>query len=42
MEMEIIVDGWPEGGKDQVLLDEVVCKYVQNGDNTEDKEVIKI
>ena len=38
MVTEIIVDGWPQEGKDQVLLDEVICKYVQNPDNTEDQD----
>ena len=39
--MEIITDGWPKEDKDQVLLDEVVCKYVQNGDNTEDNDYVQ-
>lgn len=38
MVTEIIVEGWPLEGKDQVLLDEVTCKYVQNPDNTEDQD----
>ena len=36
--MEVIVDGWPEEGKDQVLLDEITCKYLQEADCTEDKD----
>ena len=39
--MEIITEGWPKEDKDQVLLDEVVCKYIQNGDNTEDKDYVQ-
>lgn len=39
--MEVIVDGWPEEGEDQVLLEEVTCKYVQNGDNTEDRDYVQ-
>ena len=38
MVTEVIVEGWPLEGKDQVLLDEVTCKYVQNPDNTEDQD----
>lgn len=38
METEIIVEGWPKEEKDQVLLDEISCKYVQNPDNTEDQD----
>ena len=38
METKIITDGWPKEDKDEVLLDEVICKYVQNPDNTEDSE----
>ena len=36
--MEVIVDGWPEEGKEQVLLEEITCKYVQDADCTEDKD----
>ena len=39
--MEVITNGWPDEGKDQVLLDEITCKYVQNGDNTEDSDYIQ-
>lgn len=39
--MEIITDGWPEEGKDQVLLEEVTCKYYQNGDNTENSDYVQ-
>lgn len=38
---EIIVEGWPKEGSDQVLLDEVVCKYLQNPDNTENQDDIQ-
>ena len=38
MVTDVIVEGWPLEGKDQVLLDEVTCKYVQNPDNTEDQD----
>lgn len=38
---EIILDGWPKEGTDQVLLDEVVCKYVQNPDNTENQDCVQ-
>lgn len=37
--MEIITDGFPEEGKEQVLLDEVICKYIQEADCTEDRDV---
>ena len=37
--MEVITEGWPEEGKDQVLLDEVICKYTQEADNTEDSDI---
>lgn len=33
---KIITDGFPEDN--QVLLDEITCKYVQNPDCTEDRE----
>lgn len=36
--MEIITDGWPDPGKDQVLLDEITCKYVQDADCTENQD----
>lgn len=32
--MEIITDGWPKDEKEEVLLDEITCKYVQNSDNS--------
>lgn len=38
MVTEVIVEGWPLEGKDQILLDGVTCKYVQNPDNTEDQD----
>ena len=33
--MEIITNGWPDPGKEQVLLDEITCKYLQEADCTE-------
>ena len=36
--MEIITNGWPDGGKEQVLLDEITCKYIQEADCTEDRD----
>ena len=39
--MEIITKGWPEDGKDQVLLDEITCKYLQNGDCTENSDYVQ-
>ena len=36
--MEILTDGWPESGEEQVLLDEVTCKYIQEADCTEDQD----
>ena len=39
--MEVITNGWPGEGKDQVLLDEITCKYLQNGDNTEDSDYVQ-
>lgn len=34
--MEIITDGWPN--EDQVLLDEITCKYIQEADCTENQD----
>lgn len=36
--MEVITDGWPDLGKEQVLLEEITCKYLQEADCTEDKD----
>jgi hypothetical protein len=36
--MEIITDGWPDPGKEQVLLDEITCKYIQEADCTENQD----
>lgn len=36
--MEIITEGWPDPGKEQVLLDEITCKYIQSPDCTEDRD----
>jgi len=33
--VEIITDGYPK--EDQILLDEITCKYVQEPDCTEDR-----
>jgi hypothetical protein len=35
---EIITEGWPDEGKNQVLLEEITCKYVQEADCTEDRD----
>ena len=35
---KIITNGWPESGKEQILLDEVTCKYIQEADCTEDQD----
>lgn len=34
--MEIITEGWPK--EDQVLLDEITCKYLQEADCTENQD----
>ena len=36
--MEIITEGWPDPGKEQVLLDEITCKYIQDADCTENQD----
>ena len=36
--MEIITEGWPESGKEQVLLEKITCKYLQDADCTEDQD----
>lgn len=36
--MEIITNGWPNPGKEQVLLDEITCKYLQEADCTENQD----
>lgn len=36
--MEIITNGWPDSSKDQVLLDEITCKYIQDADCTENQD----
>ena len=36
--MDVIIEDWPEDGKDQILLEEISCKYYQNPDCTEDRE----
>lgn len=35
-QLEIITDGWPD--VNQVLLDEITCKYLQEADCTENRE----
>lgn len=37
--MEIIFNDWPNDN--QVLLDEVTCKYVQNADCTENRDEVQ-
>lgn len=39
--LKIITDEWPEDGKNEVLLDEIICKYVQNGDCTENSDNVQ-
>lgn len=36
MQVSVITDGYPEDN--QVMLDEITCKYVQNPDCTEDRD----
>lgn len=36
--MEVIIKGWPEEGKEQVLLEEVTCRYLQDADCTENQD----
>jgi len=36
--MEIITEGWPDENKEQVLLEEITCKYLQEADCTEDRD----
>lgn len=36
MQVSIITDGFPEDN--QIMLDEITCKYIQNPDCTEDRE----
>ena len=37
MDTKIITDGWPESN--QILLDEITCKYIQEADCTEDRDI---
>lgn len=37
--MEIITEGFPEG--EQVMLDEITCKYIQDADCTENKDDVQ-
>ena len=37
--MKIINDGWPGEGKEEVLLDSITCTYLQEADNTEDRDI---
>ena len=36
--MDVITEGWPEEGKDQILLEKISCKYYQDPDCTENSE----
>lgn len=36
MQVSIITDGFPEDN--QIMLDEITCKYIQNPDCTEDRD----
>lgn len=38
---EIITDGFPKDGSEQILLEEVTCKYVQNADCTENRDDVQ-
>ena len=38
---KVITDGFPADGTDEVLLDEVTCKYIQNADCTEDRDDVQ-
>ena len=35
---KIITNGWPDPGKEQILLDEIICKYTQEADCTENQD----
>lgn len=37
-QLEIITDGWPDERKNQVLLEEITCKYLQEADCTENRD----
>ena len=39
--MEVITEGWPDEGKDQVLLEEITCKYLQPADCTENQDEVQ-
>lgn len=39
--MEIITNGWPDIEKDQVLLEEITCKYIQDADCTENRDDVQ-
>lgn len=39
--MEVITNGWPDESRDQVLLEEITCKYLQPADCTEDKDEVQ-
>jgi hypothetical protein len=36
--MEIITDGWPEPKNEEVLFSEIICKYIQDADCTENQD----
>lgn len=39
--MQVITEGWPDEEKEQVLLEEITCKYVQDADCTEDRDDVQ-
>lgn len=39
--MEVITKGWPDESRDQVLLEEITCKYLQPADCTEDRDEVQ-
>lgn len=39
--MEVITNGWPDESRDQVLLEEITCKYLQPADCTEDRDEVQ-
>lgn len=39
--MEVITNGWPDESRDQVLLEEITCKYLQPADCTENRDEVQ-
>lgn len=39
--MEVITNGWPDESRDQVLLEEITCKYLQPADCTENQDEVQ-